>query len=157
MSSGRIKRAILAGWDEMSDSYQAEIRVSLDDVHYGPISPGERELHLLGDVRGTTVLELACGAAQNAIALAKWGAVVSAMDFSSQQLRRARTLIDREGVTVNLLRGDIERLSMFRDDRFDTVLSSSGWEFVPDRSLTVYGSVLGQATGSLYMRTPFSG
>ena len=127
-----VKRAIQAGWDDMSDSYQAETRISLDDVHYGPISPGERELRLLGNVRGRQVLELACGAAQNAIALAKWGAHVTAVDFSSRQLGKAKRLVAQEGVEVSLVRGDMERLGMFRDGLFDVVLSSFGWEFVPD-------------------------
>ena len=132
MSSDNIKKAIQAGWDEMSDSYQAESRISLDDVHYAPIAPGERELRLLGDVRGKRVLELACGAAQNSIALAKWGAHVTAMDFSSRQLQKAKLLVSGEKVEVNLIRGDMERLGMFRNAAFDIVLSSFGWEFVPD-------------------------
>ena len=115
MSSDNIKKAIQAGWDEMSDSYQAESRISLDDVHYAPIAPGERELRLLGDVRGKRVLELACGAAQNSIALAKWGAHVTAMDFSSRQLQKAKLLVSSEKVDVNLIRGDMERLGMFRN------------------------------------------
>lgn len=132
MSTDRIKKAILAGWDAMSDSYQAETRISTDDVHYGPLAPGERELRLLGDVRGQRVLELACGAAQNSIALAKWGARVAALDFSPRQLEKARMLAAREKVAVDLVRGDMERLTMFRDAIFGTVLSSFGWEFVLD-------------------------
>ena len=132
MSTEHIKKAIQAGWDEMSDSYQAESRISLDDVHYAPIAPGERELQLLGDVSGKRVLELACGAAQNSIALAKWGARVTAMDFSSKQLQKARILVSGENVEVNLIRGDMEQLGMFRDAAFDIVLSSFGWEFVPE-------------------------
>ena len=132
MGPHHIKRAIQAGWDEMSELYQAETRISLDDVHYGPISPGERELRLLGDVRGKRVLELACGAAQNSIALAKWGARVTALDFSSRQLQKARRLIEQEAVRVNLLRADMERLRMLGDASFEIVLSSFGWEFVPD-------------------------
>ena len=116
----------------MSDAYQTETKISVDDVHYAPISPGERELNLLGDVAGQRVLELACGAAQNSIAMAKWGAHVTAMDLSARQLLQARTLICQEGVTVHLLRGDMERLDMLRDPLFDIVLSSFGLEFVPD-------------------------
>jgi hypothetical protein len=32
-------------------------KISLEDVHYGPISAGERELKLLGSVSGRNVLE----------------------------------------------------------------------------------------------------
>ena len=132
MSTDHIKKAILSGWDAMSDAYQSETKISVDDVHYAPISPGESELRLLGDVAGQRVLELACGAAQNSIAMAKRGAHVTAMDLSARQLGRARTLISQEGVAVHLLRGDMERMEMFRDSLFDIVLSSFGLEFVPD-------------------------
>ena len=132
MNSEHIKRSNQAGWDGMADSYQATTAISVDDVHYGPLSPGERELGLLGEVKGSRVLELACGAAQNSIALGKQGAVVTAMDISNKQLRHARRLVDREGVGVDLLRGDMESLGMFRDGVFDLVLSSFGWEYVPD-------------------------
>ena len=116
----------------MSSSYQAETRISLDDVHYAPLAPGENELKILGDVRGKRVLELACGAAQNAIAVSKWGARATAMDISALQLGQARRLIVEEGVQVDLLRGDMEHLGMFRDECFDILMSSFGWEFVPD-------------------------
>lgn len=132
MSTDRIKRAIQAGWDGRANDYQADTRISLNDVHYGPLSPGERELQVLGDVRGSRVLELACGAAQNSIVLAKWGARVTAMDISSRQLAWARGLIEKERVDVSLLRGDMERLGMFRSGVFDVVLSSFGWDHVPD-------------------------
>ena len=132
VSTERIKKAILLGWDDMSERYQADTRISLEDVHYAPLSPGERELQLIGGVEGKTVLELACGAAQNSIALSRWGARVTAMDFSPKQLRKARELVARENVRVNLVRGDMECLSMFKDASFDIVLSSFGWEFVPD-------------------------
>ena len=99
----------------MSESYQAETFISLSDVHYAPLCPGERELSILGDVGGLRTLELACGAAQNSIALAKWGARATALDLSERQLARARELSAQEGVQVDLVQGDIERLAMFRE------------------------------------------
>ena len=73
----------------MSESYQADSDISLDDVHYAPFAPGERYYNLLGEVAGLRVLELACGGAQNAVALSKRGANVTAVDFSPNQLRHA--------------------------------------------------------------------
>ena len=129
--SNDLKRAVQLGWDAMSDSYQEQSRISVDDVHYAPFAPGERTLRLLDDVRGKRALELACGAAQNAIALSRWGARVTAMDFSTRQLRHARLLIEECKADVRLVRGDMERPAMFRSESFDLVLSSFGWEFVP--------------------------
>ena len=131
MLNDPIKRAIGLGWDEMSAGYQAETRISTDDVHYAPLCAGERELGLMGDVAGKRTLELACGAAQNSIALAKRGADATALDISAAQLGAARALIEREGAEVDLLRGDMERLGMFREGTFDIALSCFGWEFAP--------------------------
>ncbi len=132
MADSPLKRAVKSGWDEMSDRYQRHAVISTDDVHYGPLIPGEKEFRLLGDVRGKRVLELACGGAQNSIALAKWGACVTAVDLSPKQLAHARRLATSEGVDVSMIQADIERLTMFADDSFDIILSSNGIEFVTD-------------------------
>ena len=95
-----LKRAVKSGWDEMSDRYLRGAVISTDDVHYGPLIPGEKEFRLLGDVRGKRLLELACGGAQNAIALAKWGARVTAVDLSSHQLAHARYLARSAGASI---------------------------------------------------------
>ena len=116
----------------MSDSYQRDAAISTDDVHYGPLIPGERYYKLLGNIHGKRVLELACGAAQNSIALSKWGARVTAVDVSLNQLDHARRLVDREHADVDIVQGDIERLSMFLEESFEVALSANGIEFVPD-------------------------
>lgn len=54
-------------WDTISAHYQASTRISTDNVHYGPLAPGER------------VIEIGCGG-QNGIALAKWGATCVGVD-----------------------------------------------------------------------------
>ena len=116
----------------MSDSYQRQSRIALDDVHYAPFAPGERELKLLGPVSGKRVLEMACGAAQNSIALSRWGADVVALDISQVQLRHALELRRLGADRVELVHGDMELPRMFRPGTFDIVLSSFGWEFIPD-------------------------
>ncbi len=53
----------------------------------------EKELGVLGDVRGRDILELGCGAAQWSIALAKAGANPVGLDISENQLAHARSLM----------------------------------------------------------------
>ncbi len=127
-----LKRAVMAGWDQMSDRYQRHAIISTDDVHYGPLIPGEKELRLLGNVRDKRALELACGAAQNSIALAGWGASVTAVDLSPNQLAHARRLVNCKGADVSLIQADIQHLTMLPDESFDIILSSNGIEFVAD-------------------------
>ena len=77
----------------MTDDYQIDTIISLEDVHYRPVCPAEKELGILGDVAGKNILELACGGAQNSIALSKWGAHTTAVDFSNRQLSKAKKLV----------------------------------------------------------------
>jgi len=120
------------GWDVISASYQAERRISTDDVHYGPFAPGERELGLLGEVRGKRILEVGCGGGQNAVVLAKWGAYCTGLDPSAAQWAHARRLAQEQGVEVEFVQGVAEDLGAWADSGFDLVLSSYAFDYVAD-------------------------
>jgi ubiquinone/menaquinone biosynthesis C-methylase UbiE len=120
------------GWNTISQSYQRERRISTDDVHYGPMAPGERELGLLGEVRGKQILEVGCGGGQNAIVLTKWGAICTGVDPSDAQLAHARNLAHEHGVEVQFVNGMAEDLSAFAAESFDLVLSSFAFDYVID-------------------------
>jgi ubiquinone/menaquinone biosynthesis C-methylase UbiE len=120
------------GWDTISATYQASTRISIVDVHYGPLAPGERELGLLGDVTGKQILEVGCGGGQNAIALTRWGATCVGVDPSAAQLAHARRLAQEIGVEVRFLSGIAEDLAAFPDESFDLVLSSYAFDYVTD-------------------------
>lgn len=138
----------------MSESYQADSSISLSDVHYAPFAPGERYYRLLGDVRGKRVLELACGGAQNSIALSSWDADVVALDISSNQLEYARNLRRKSGESYELITGDMASPTMFRPGSLDLVLSAFGWEFIPDLAACVkYCADLLRPGGQLLMST----
>jgi ubiquinone/menaquinone biosynthesis C-methylase UbiE len=93
-------------------------------VHYGPLSPGETELQLLGPVANKDVLEVGCGGGQNAVVLAKWGARSAGLDISEEQLRHARRLAKQHGVHVTFHVGDMENMDRLSAQSFDVVLSS---------------------------------
>jgi ubiquinone/menaquinone biosynthesis C-methylase UbiE len=119
-------------WDAISANYQAHTRISTDDVHYGFLAPGERELGLLGEVAGKRTLEVGCGGGQNSIALAKQGATCIGIDPSSAQLAHAQRLAQEHGVGVQFVDGVAEDLSAFPDGSFDLVLSSYAFGYVTD-------------------------
>jgi ubiquinone/menaquinone biosynthesis C-methylase UbiE len=112
----------------------------LEDVHYGPISAGETDLRLLGNVRGKDILEIGCGGGQNAIALSKWGARSVGLDISEKQIEHARKLAKNEGAKVRFHVGDMQDLRIFKDESFDTVLSSFGIPYA-DNVLAVFREV----------------
>ena len=127
------------GWDTISALYQASTRISTDDVHYGPLAPGEWELGMLGDgsaeasprsVAGKRVIEIGCGGGQNSIALTKWGATCVGVDPSPVQVAHARRLALECGVDVQFVEGVAEDLSTFPDGHFDIALSSHAFGYV---------------------------
>lgn len=118
------------GWNLMSVNYQAESDISLDEVHYAPLSYGENSLNLLGDVTGKHFVELGSGGSQNAIALAKLGAKVTAVDFSSSQLAFGVSESVNQKTTIDFLQADIQNLNYFQDNTFDSVISVFAIEFI---------------------------
>jgi len=116
--------SLKARWNKISEEYQRKSNIETVDVHYGEFIHGERELQLMGDVKGKRVLEIGCGGGQNSIALAKRGAVVSGIDFSENQVAYAKRLAKREGVEVDFHVGDMQDLSRFPDCTFDLVMTA---------------------------------
>jgi 2-polyprenyl-3-methyl-5-hydroxy-6-metoxy-1,4-benzoquinol methylase len=107
----------------------------LDVVHYGPDIPTEADLRLLGSLDGKRVLELGCGGGPIAVAMAKQGAKVIAVDESVDQIAHARNLAEREEVKVELRQGDLADLAFVRADTMDVAISvySLGAVADPDR------------------------
>lgn len=62
---------------------RAEVERYLDPPH-DTAYPLEYAFHLLGDVRGKTVLDIGCGTGQNTVVLVRRGAHVIAMDISPE-------------------------------------------------------------------------
>jgi ubiquinone/menaquinone biosynthesis C-methylase UbiE len=121
-----------AVWDRLSPIYQAHHEFSTTDVHYGPWAPLERDLQLLGEVRGKRVLDLGCGGGQCSIALAREGATVTGIDISEAQLVYARQLAEQEAVAVQFVRGSAEDLSALAVGAYDLVFSANTLGYVAD-------------------------
>jgi SAM-dependent methyltransferase len=60
----------------------------------------EYAFHLLGDVRGKTVLDLGCGKGENLVPLARRGAQVTGIDISPDLIELAQKRIAVSGVTA---------------------------------------------------------
>ncbi|MEV6692994.1 class I SAM-dependent methyltransferase [Micromonospora sp. NPDC051196] len=114
-------------WDQDADSYQEEHGAFLGDVDlvWCPEGLREADVRLLGDVKGTRVLELGCGAAAGSRWLDGQGAEVTALDLSAGMLRHARMAAERCGVRVPLVQADALALP-FRAGTFDTVHTAFG-------------------------------
>lgn len=113
-------------WDADADDYQAAHGEQLERGKvWGAWALPEAELGILGDVRGLDVLEYGCGGAQWAVALAREGAHVVALDQSRRQLRHAATNVGAADSEVALVCASGERIP-FRDAAFDLVFCDHG-------------------------------
>lgn len=116
-------------WEKASKGYQKECKIPVD-VHYGPGSPNEKHLKLLGNLKGKHVLEIGCGGAQCSIAFAKQGAKVKAMDISSEQLKFAKALAEKHKVKIDFYQGDIKNLKPIKSNSQDIVFSAFALHYV---------------------------
>ncbi|MDX1650740.1 MAG: class I SAM-dependent methyltransferase, partial [Myxococcota bacterium] len=121
MTSDDPIRRNRAGWDGASEAYQRAHGATLARTAraWGVWRIPERELGILGEVRGRDVLELGCGAAAWTRALADDGARAVGVDLSRRQLAHA------QAGGLRLVQGDAERLP-FRDAAFDVVFCDHG-------------------------------
>jgi ubiquinone/menaquinone biosynthesis C-methylase UbiE len=74
------------------------------------------------DVRGKTVLVVGCGFGDDALRVAKLGAKVYAFDLSPESLTIAKSLAEREGLTIHFEEMPAETLR-YESDFFDYVLA----------------------------------
>ncbi|MDH5793071.1 MAG: class I SAM-dependent methyltransferase [Candidatus Bathyarchaeota archaeon] len=124
------------GWNRISENYQQKSRIPTDDVYWGDFVATESQLRILGDVRGKRILEIACGGAQNSIALSKWGAKAFGVDLSRKQILYGRKLVRNENAEVSLLVCNIEKLP-FKDESFDIVTTAVSLHYAPDLNAVV--------------------
>lgn len=79
---------------------------------------------------GTSVLDVACGAGQTALPLARKGALVTGIDIASNLIAKARKRAQAEGLAIQFDEGDAEQLP-YEDASFDVVFSLIGAMFAP--------------------------
>ncbi len=101
-------------WTAVPGSYQAHFGM-LTSQAVGPL------LDAVGTVRGTRLLEVACGPGHLSAAAAARGAAVVGVDFVAEMVAEAR----RRHADVDFREGDAEALS-FPDESFDAVVCGFG-------------------------------
>ena len=101
------------GYDRWAPIYDAEDNplIQLEEAHVR---------RLLGDVAALEVADIGCGTGRHARPLALAGARVTAVDFSEEMLRRARTKPGAE--TIRFVRHDLQEALPFPDGSFDRVV-----------------------------------
>lgn len=117
-------------WGVAAKSYNEQTFISKEDVHYGPLLPGESSLHLLPLLNDAYVLDLGCGAGCNLAALQNFGAKGgTGIDFCSAQIKEARKNL---GSSCNLIVGDFSNPSYVQKNSYDLVISVFSLTFISD-------------------------
>ena len=88
-------------------------------MYLTPVKPLPKEW--LGDVRGKKVLGLASGGGQQMPIFAALGAECTVFDYSAAQLASEKTVAEREGYQIQIIRGDMTKPLPFADETFDLI------------------------------------
>ena len=101
-----------AGYDRWAEIYDSDDNplIWLEEKHISP---------LVGKVRGLAVADIGCGTGRHALRLAAAGARVTAVDFSAEMLRRARSKPGAKA--VKFLRHDLKKRLPLKSGSFDRV------------------------------------
>ena len=122
----------------MSDSYSTEEsfhdnwarsiyieQVMLDEFFEACTSPENRFIMKeLGNIKGKRLLDLGCGAGESSVYLAKKGALVTAMDVSSEMLNVASNVAQKHNVEITTRRSSSVDINC-GDETFDIVYAAN--------------------------------
>jgi len=120
------------GWHRFSTAAPSGAALPADVAVYGPDVPTEAALRLLGTLAGKRVLDLGCGAGHAAVAFARQGAKVIAVDPSDHQIDAARRAAEQAEVRIELEQANLADLAFIRADAIDAAFSAFALAEVAD-------------------------
>jgi SAM-dependent methyltransferase len=130
-----------ASWDKVAHSTKG--RTALP--YYGPLCADERQLGLLGEVRGKRIVELGCGDGKSLLYLHKHGAEeLCGLDLSGEQIANAKALCEEHDFEASLHQAPMEANPGIPEEHFDIALSlyALGWSVDLSASLDRIASYL---------------
>jgi len=140
-----------AAWNRMASGGSQFAKVATDEECRQPLQALESRGWLPASVKGWDVLCLAAGGGWQSILYAAAGANVTVVDLSPEMLRRDAREAERRGLSLRLIEGSMDDLSMLSDESFDIVHQPVSTCYVRDIG-TVYAQVAGVLRdGGLYI------
>ncbi len=113
-------------------SHEEYIKTTADNfsVYLTPCIPVPHEW--FSDLKGKKVLGLASGGGQQMPVFSKLGAVCTVFDYSDRQLEAEKMVSEREGYSINIIKGDMSKPLPFEDESFDLIFHPVSNVYVED-------------------------
>jgi ubiquinone/menaquinone biosynthesis C-methylase UbiE len=108
-------------WNRLAQDYQV---FRQERGTYNELVEVPAMLGLIGDVKGKTVLDVGCGFGYYSVLLVKSGATVTGIDISEKMIELAKNNAREASVKCHFYVCDMQDMSMFERNSFDTVVSS---------------------------------
>lgn len=117
-------------WDKWAEE-RNEWSIPISHEEYVNAQKGNRGVYLtpgkfvpkewFGDLKGRKLLGLASGGGQQMPVFTALGADCTIIDNSDSQLNSERLVSEREGYSINIIKGDMTKRLPFDDDSFDII------------------------------------
>jgi ubiquinone/menaquinone biosynthesis C-methylase UbiE len=124
-----------ASWDEVAWDYHKTVGETGDSYHRTYVNPVIFDI--LGDVKGLSVLDLACGQGYLSRILARKGAIVVGVDLSEKMLEIARDSEDSEPLGVEYIQCNSGDMREIMDSSMDCVVSTFGFHDIKEIESTI--------------------
>jgi 2-polyprenyl-3-methyl-5-hydroxy-6-metoxy-1,4-benzoquinol methylase len=123
-----------ANYDEIADWYHESIQAGAQLLYLNLLLPHLFEI--MGDVKGKSICDLACGQGVLSRELARRGAQVVGVDLSTKMLEIARSEEEAERLGITYLQDNAHTLATLADTIFDGVLCNLALMDIPNLSQT---------------------
>lgn len=118
-------------WNLHAHRFYTKGYLSLTDIDFESYDfPTDKDLNIIGDVKGLTALEIGSGSCNCGIILAKKGATVTCSDISTEQLKIGEKVAAQAGVEISTVCSNMEDLSFAASGSYDLVISMSAINYV---------------------------
>lgn len=98
----------------------------LEDFMKGKSSLCPVSIEQLGDIKGKSILHLQCHFGQDSLSMARMGAKVTGVDFSSEAINKGKELNEKLGLDVTFVEANVLELDQLLKGQFDIVFTSFG-------------------------------
>ena len=125
-----MKNKIEQNWNSMVEAYE---QFTNKPSSYSLAIEWPAIKQLLPNIKNKKVLDLGCGTGRFSFLLETlFPAKVVGIDLSQQMLNKATEIGHNKQSSVEFIKGDIENLTLIKDNSFDFVFSSTTLHYLPD-------------------------